>query len=117
MSAKKLESQLASELIPITHNELDDIGYRYDKYIDVQIVGDKDITWNKIVEEQIEPCDNVHTNKIDDVNHALKRIYKCVTEAKNTFASKTDRRKSGLTVNLANHLYRSVQYGLYQLHF
>ena len=100
---------MGSKLLPDICDRLEgeDCSAKHDKLIDVKLVADKDVGWTKIVDEYCTRTDNSHITKIDDVNHALKPTFKCVSDVK-TESSSDERRDSGLTVTLAKHLYRSA---------
>eukprot|EP01084_Bolivina_argentea_P089760 161888_1 len=109
--AKQLEHYMASRTIPKCYNMLGSVAKSSGKRIKYQVIADKDVAYTQIVNK----CDQyecIQSEKIDDVNHALKPIFKCVKDAKLEL-DKNIRSKSGLSKNLARHIYRSVQYGLY----
>ena len=106
-----MEHSLAAEVIPQQVARLKAAAIAGNKVIRHELVGDKDIQWATIV-ENLPPSDHVQTVKLDDVNHSLSRIFKCVKAAKNSLPPE-DIPKSGLTKPFSKLLYRSIQYGLY----
>lgn len=112
VSAKKLEGILAKRILPDAIDRLGDVAKDNYKHVDVRLVADKDIAWSTVIEEECIESDDVHVTKVDDINHALKPIFRCVAEAKNSLPD-SERKLSGLTVCFAKHLYRSVQFGIY----
>ena len=105
--SRGLEHKLAEKIVPKSLERVDKYAVQYDKHITLETVGDKDIEWTKICESLKEVGQNTNIVKIDDVNHVLGRIYDCVDDAKLKIP-KEKHRTCGLSVNFADHLYRSV---------
>ena len=109
--SKQLEHKLAEILLPESIGRLEQAAIKRNKNIVCEVVGDRDVKWTEIVDTVSSQVKTVSVKKIDDINHALGKIYSCVKESKNSLP-KEDRRDSGLSTNFADHLYTSVHRGL-----
>ena len=108
VSAKKLEGLLAEQILLEVVDGMDHCAREKQKHVDIRLVANKDLAWTSIIDEYCTETDDVYVTKVDDVNHALKPTFKCVTEVRISLDA-DDRSDSGLAMNFARHLHQSAQ--------